>query len=943
MVGWERMSRRQRTAAAAVGAFVAVVFLISVLVGGDGSWGAGGGDALRGGVEKRWVRLRAQRRVCDADAERTIAKNLQPFVNFSMNRLMHGDGRGHLAVTEIVLREKMPGFVPLRSDIDLATRLYTADTAKVLEMLSVAPFFRALRERPGQPLQRLLRFVKLNAPAPLVFRRSVVDKFETYSDNPKKFELRTGTMVFYGSLVNGSIYQGHYLGGSLSDVTTGHHAAHTVMYRHKHRSYIIRLNKDSITTSFLQVLSSKVVLTMKAALVHLDRVSGDNPKPKPKPIGEVTYTMTVYKGSGKQDLEIAVETYKKAKVEELRVSWTLQGLGKTYYPNRVFTMSSLVNRDAARFKSFAMLPEYLHNAADHKNCRFLPKDDPRYCSWQRATTYKAFEIAAGTSCGGADDAIWSRPRQLERAREVEHNVAMMNCLCDLDSACSGSEGRASGGGKGKGKAGRQEGGGEEGGASGGAALAARAGGGGGTKAQRDYATCHGQISGGGKKKKKKKKKKGPTKCELLTPTCRTQAQKLHKQSTALEWLALSSAYVALRSLWHAALRVPALLRIVPAAHCAGYLRSLSTARAPPTSCIRYNDSKYADSPAAFVRFHDPAKLASVKCACTYSEASAFSECAAPPPGGGAAGGGAQIDAVRLWHTFGVMLPLQRQTVTMSINLVEGHLFDHLPLMHDYVMRIDKRAAEVEGLDATLGSNDIGYVANAVAAMYAADKRALQERGCDLARAKGGAMEDARTRVIGSCEGFAFSVATEQWMVRLITFYFQVFARSSNADWRASCVADAAAGNFKQLFAPSASMLALACEKMLRAMASDERAASVMYEQCIERFTLCLLPLFVASDAAGAVQDRGAPPLASARAACYIGVHQRSTSSCAPEWPEKMIACHASVTDALAVLYPHFATGRYTVSTGGGVDSRGRRFATSIIALIASLVESKSLQ
>lgn len=57
----------------------------------------------------------------------------------------------------------------------------------------------------------------------------------------------------------------------------------------------------------------------------------------------------------------------------------------------------------------------------------------------------------------------------------------------------------------------------------------------------------------------------------------------------------------------------------------------------------------------------------------------------------------------------------------------------------------------------------------------------------------------------------------------------------------------------------------------------------------------------------------------------------------------MIACHASVTDALAVLYPHFATGRYTVSTGGGVDSRGRRFATSIIALIASLVESKSLQ
>ena len=210
VLGWNRMSRRERTAAVAVGAFVAVVFLLSVLLGGDKSWGAGGGDALRGGAEKRWVRLRTQHRVCDADAERRIAKDLQPFVNFSMNRLMHGDGRGNLAVTEVVAREKMPSFVPLRSDIDLATRSYTADTAKVLEMLSVAPFFRALRERPGQPLQRLLRFVKFNAPAPLVFRRSVVDKFETYSDNPKKFELRTGTMVYYGSLVNGSIYQGEF-------------------------------------------------------------------------------------------------------------------------------------------------------------------------------------------------------------------------------------------------------------------------------------------------------------------------------------------------------------------------------------------------------------------------------------------------------------------------------------------------------------------------------------------------------------------------------------------------------------------------------------------------------------------------------------------------------------------------------------------------------------
>ena len=83
------------------------------------------------------------------------------------------------------------------------------------------------------------------------------------------------------------------------------------MYRHKQRSYIIRINKDSITTSFLQVLPFKIVFTMKAALIHLDRVSGDNPTPKPKQIGEVTYTMTVYKGSGKQDLEIAVETYKK--------------------------------------------------------------------------------------------------------------------------------------------------------------------------------------------------------------------------------------------------------------------------------------------------------------------------------------------------------------------------------------------------------------------------------------------------------------------------------------------------------------------------------------------------------------------------------------------------------------------------------------------------------
>ena len=251
------------------------------------------------------------------------------------------------------------------------------------------------------------------------------------------------------------------------------------------------------------------------------------------------------------------------------MSWTLQGLGKTYFPNRLFTMSSLVNRVAPRFKSFAMLPEFLHNAADHKNCRFLPKDDPRYCSWQRAATYKTFEIADGTSCGGADDAIWSRPRQLERAREVEHNVALMNCLCELDPACSGgSDGGGKGASKGKrtatgGKEAR--GSGTEGGGRGGATLGASAGGAG-TKAQRDYASCHSQISSGGKtkkKKKKKKKNKGPTKCELLTPTCRTQAQKLHKQSSSLEWLALSSAY---------------------------------------------NDSKYADSPAAFVRFRDPAKV-----------------------------------------------------------------------------------------------------------------------------------------------------------------------------------------------------------------------------------------------------------------------------------------------------------------------------------------------
>ena len=155
----------------------------------------------------------------------------------------------------------------------------------------------------------------------------------------------------------------------------------------------------------------------------------------------------------------------------------------------------------------------------------------------------------------------------------------------------------------------------------------------------------------------------------------------------------------------------------------------------------------------------------------------------------------------LFHPFPFLSFVVVVVVVRSVNLVEGHLFDHLPLMHKYVMQIDTRAAEVEGLDATLGSNDIGYVANAVAAMYAADKRALQERGCDLGRAKGGATEDARTRAVGPCEGFAYSVATEQWMARLLTFYFQVFARSSNADWRASCVADAAAGNFKQLFAP----------------------------------------------------------------------------------------------------------------------------------------------
>ena len=917
---WSRLSRRQKMLGAATVVILCVLFVAIFAL--DSGGGSGGGGFLRGGggggssagvVEQRWVALAGRRRMCDAEAEMKIVKELQPFVNFSLNRLVHDDGRGNLAITEVVLREKMPGFVPLRSDMPLATRLYTADTAKVLEMLSLAPFFRGLRNRPTQPLQRFFRFVKRNTPSPFIFRRSVVDRFEAYSDNPKKFEIRTGTMVYHGSLSNGSIYQGHYLGGSLADVAKVHHAAHTVMYRHKHRSYIIRLNKDSITSSFLQVLPFKVVFTMKANLIHLDHVSGDNPKPKPKPIGSVTFQMTVYKGSGKQDLEIAVETNKKTQVQNLRVCWTLQNLGKTYFPNRIFTMTSLVNRPVERFKSFALLPEYLKNAADHKNCRFLPQNDPRYCSWERAATHKAYEIMEGTSCGGADNAIWQRPRQLEKRREVEHNVAMMNCLCDLDPACSGGSG---GGGKTKKKtttaATEKKKKKSDGGAMSSTSQTTKSGvgavnghGGGEGGAAQDYATCFKRINGGGKKKKKKKKKKkskGPTKCELLSPTCRTQAQNLHALRNNLEWIALSSAY---------------------------------------------NDSKYADSPAAFLRFHDPSKLSSIKCACSYSEESAFSECSSES---GAAP--AQIDAVRLWHTFGVMLPLQKQTVTMSVNLVEGHIFDHLPLMHEYVLQIDSRAASVEGLDTTLGSNDIGYVANAVASMYAADKRALEERRCDMASAKGGATEETgesgRQRVVGPCEGFAYSVATEQWMERLLTFYFHVFARSSSTDWRASCVGDAVAGNFKQMFAASASMLALACEKMLRATASDGRGPSLIYEQCIERFTLCLLPLFVASDDATAIANPGAAAggsesLVSARAGCYIDTHLRSTASCPTEWPQKMIACHSSVVHALAVLYPHFASGHYHVSTGGGVSTRGRRFSTSIVGLISSLIDSKSLQ